>query len=139
MKFWKSTRTPSPKVGVALRVWGFTPSYSFTFFYTPRSLWCDFWVSFRPTPLRFFCLNSRVSFWPATLWLLCLGRELKANRVATNVIVVIMTVFFFCQRFNFLILKHYPYDGFVTICCWCFKNVINSIHKTIICCIISST
>jgi hypothetical protein len=32
-------------------------------------------------------------------------------------------------------LKHYPYDRFVTICCWCFKNVINSIHKTIIHCI----
>jgi hypothetical protein len=27
LKFRKSTRTPSPKVGVALRVWGFTPSH----------------------------------------------------------------------------------------------------------------
>jgi len=45
LKFWKSTRTPSPKVGVALGVWGFIPSYSLIFFYTPRSMWCDSWAS----------------------------------------------------------------------------------------------
>jgi hypothetical protein len=28
LKFWKSTGTPSPKVGIALGVWGFTPSHS---------------------------------------------------------------------------------------------------------------
>jgi hypothetical protein len=28
LKFWESTGTPSPKVGVALGVWGFTPSHS---------------------------------------------------------------------------------------------------------------
>jgi len=28
LKFWKSTGTPSPKVGVALGVWGLTPSHS---------------------------------------------------------------------------------------------------------------
>jgi hypothetical protein len=28
MKFWESTGTPSPKVGVALGVWGLTPSHS---------------------------------------------------------------------------------------------------------------
>jgi hypothetical protein len=27
LKFWESTGTPSPKVGVALGVWGFTPSH----------------------------------------------------------------------------------------------------------------
>ncbi len=27
LKFWESTETPSPKVGVALGVWGFTPSH----------------------------------------------------------------------------------------------------------------
>jgi hypothetical protein len=30
LKFWKSTRTPSPKVGIALGVWGFTPSHFLT-------------------------------------------------------------------------------------------------------------
>jgi hypothetical protein len=30
LKFWKSTGTPSPKVGVALGVWGFTPSHFLT-------------------------------------------------------------------------------------------------------------
>jgi len=30
LKFWESTRTPSPKVGVALGVWGFTPSHFLT-------------------------------------------------------------------------------------------------------------
>jgi hypothetical protein len=32
LKFWKSTGTPFPKVGVALGVWRFTPSYSLTLF-----------------------------------------------------------------------------------------------------------
>jgi hypothetical protein len=30
LKFWKSTGTPSPKVGVTLGVWGFTPSHFLT-------------------------------------------------------------------------------------------------------------
>jgi len=30
LKFWESTETPSLKVGVALEVWGFTPSQFFT-------------------------------------------------------------------------------------------------------------
>jgi hypothetical protein len=30
LKFWESTKTPSPKVGVALGVWGFTPSHFLT-------------------------------------------------------------------------------------------------------------
>jgi hypothetical protein len=30
LKFWESTRTPFPKVGVALGVWGFTPSHFLT-------------------------------------------------------------------------------------------------------------
>jgi hypothetical protein len=31
LKFWESTGTPSPKVGIALGVWGFTPSHFPTF------------------------------------------------------------------------------------------------------------
>jgi hypothetical protein len=53
LKFWESTGTPSPKVGVALGVWGFTPSYSLTLSNTPGSMWCDS----RASP----CLNSRTS------------------------------------------------------------------------------
>jgi len=30
LKFWESIRTPSPKVGIALGVWGFTPSHFLT-------------------------------------------------------------------------------------------------------------
>jgi hypothetical protein len=41
LKFWESTWIPSPKVGVALRVWGFTPSYFLTLSNTPGSMWCD--------------------------------------------------------------------------------------------------
>jgi hypothetical protein len=63
LKFREFTGTPSPKVGVALGVWGFIPSH---FSYTPGSPWCD----------------SRASLWPAPLQPLCLGREPKA-RVAT--------------------------------------------------------
>jgi hypothetical protein len=45
LKFRKSIGTPSPKVGIALGVWGFTPSYSFTLSNTPGSMWCDSWAS----------------------------------------------------------------------------------------------
>jgi len=59
LKFRKSTGTPSPKVGIVLGVWGFTPSYSLTLFYTLGSVWCDSRAS--------FCLDSRASSYPATL------------------------------------------------------------------------
>jgi hypothetical protein len=66
LKFQKSTGIPSPKVGVALGVWGFTPSHFLTLTYIPESMWCD----------------SRPYSWPATLQPLCFGHKLKA-RVAT--------------------------------------------------------
>jgi hypothetical protein len=53
LKFWESTRTPSPKVGVALGVWGFTPSHFLTLpgvcDMTPRLL-------FGPHPCDLFAL-----------------------------------------------------------------------------------
>ncbi len=72
LKFQESTRIPSPKVGVALGVWGFIPSYSLTLSYIPGGMWCDSWASSCPTPLRFLCLNSRASSWPAPLQALLL-------------------------------------------------------------------
>jgi hypothetical protein len=53
LKFWESTGTPSPKVGIVLGVWGFIPSYSLTLSYTPGSVWCDSRAS--------SCLDSRAS------------------------------------------------------------------------------
>jgi hypothetical protein len=46
LKFQESIETPFPKVGVALGVWGFTPSYSFTLSYTFGSMWCNSRASF---------------------------------------------------------------------------------------------
>jgi hypothetical protein len=74
LKFQESIGTPSPKVGVALGVWGFTPSYSLTLSYTPRSMWCDSWAFSWLVPLWPLCFDSRASSWPATLYL-CLGCE----------------------------------------------------------------
>jgi hypothetical protein len=71
LKFQDSTRTPSPKVGVALGVWMFIPSHSLTLSYIPRSMWCDSWASSWFAPLRPLCVNSRASSWPAPLWPLC--------------------------------------------------------------------
>jgi len=59
LKFRESKGTPSPKVGVGLGVWRFTPSYSLTLSYIPRSMWCDSRASSWPTPLRLLCLDSR--------------------------------------------------------------------------------
>jgi hypothetical protein len=58
LKFRESIETPSPKVGVALGVWGFTPSYSLTLSNIPESAWCDSQVSFWPAPLQPLCLDS---------------------------------------------------------------------------------
>ncbi len=78
LKFQKSTRTPSPKVGVALGVWGFTPSHVLTLSgicdVTPR-------LSLGPHPCNPFALvvspklrlrhfNKRHAYWQ-TLPVLC--------------------------------------------------------------------
>jgi hypothetical protein len=68
LKFWESTGTPSPKVGVALGVWVFTPSHSLTLSYTPGSMWCDSSASSWPAPLQCLCIDSQASF--LLLWLL---------------------------------------------------------------------
>jgi hypothetical protein len=78
LKFQKSTGTPSPKVGVALGVWVFTPSHSLTLSNNLESMWCDSRVS--------FCLNSRASSWLALLQCLCLDSRasfLLAYNLAT--------------------------------------------------------
>jgi len=67
LKLQESTRTPFPKVGIALGVWGFTLSYSLTLSYTPGSMWCDSRASSWPAPLRPLCFDSQASSWPATL------------------------------------------------------------------------
>ncbi len=84
LKFRESTETPSPKVGVTLGMWVFTPSHSLTLPYIPRSMWCDSRASSWFAPLWPLCLGSRASSWLATLQPFCLGREPKA-RVATMV------------------------------------------------------
>jgi hypothetical protein len=75
LKFQESTGTPSPKVGVALGVWGFTPSYSLTLSNTPGSMWCDSrassWLNSRVS----LWLNSRASLWFAPLQPPCFGRK----------------------------------------------------------------
>jgi hypothetical protein len=83
LKFWESTGTPSPQLGVALGVWGFTPSYSLTLSNTPGSMWCDSRAS--------SCLNSRASSWPALLQCLCLDSRasfLLARNLATPLALV---------------------------------------------------
>jgi hypothetical protein len=83
LKFRESTRTPSPKVGVALGVWVFTPSHSLTLSNNPGSMWCDSRAS--------FCLNSRASSWPALFQCLCLDSRasfLLARNLATPLALV---------------------------------------------------
>jgi hypothetical protein len=83
LKFWKSTGTPSPKVGVALGTWVFTPHTPSHFLTFPGV--CDVTPSFPfgSHPCNAFALTPELpSSWPATLQALCLGREPKAG-VAT--------------------------------------------------------
>jgi len=80
LTFRESTETPSPKVGVALGVWVFTPSHFLTLpgvcDVTPQlPLGLHLCNAFALTP-------ELLSSWPAPLQLLCLGREPKAS-VAT--------------------------------------------------------
>jgi hypothetical protein len=62
IKFQNSTRIPSPKVGIALGVWGFTPSH---------------------LPTLLGVCDVKASSWPSTFQPLCLGHKPKA-RVATH-------------------------------------------------------
>jgi hypothetical protein len=94
MKIWEFTGIPSPKVGVALVVWVFTPSHSLTLSYIPGNMWCDSRASSWPAPLWLLYLDSWVSSWPATLQPLCFGRESKA-RVTTTFIPNFNSCFFF--------------------------------------------
>jgi len=72
LKIRESTGTLSPKVGVALGVWGFIPSHSFAFLET-----CN--------------MTLGLLSWLATLKALCLGCESKA-RVATSYICVVSPI-----------------------------------------------
>ncbi len=62
LKFRESMGIPSPKVGVALGVWGFTPSYSLTLSYTPGSVWVTPGLLLGPHPCGFFALTPRLPF-----------------------------------------------------------------------------
>jgi hypothetical protein len=62
LKFQESTGTPSPKMGVALGMWVFTPSHSLTLPYTPGNMWCESQASSWPAPLYCLCFDSRASF-----------------------------------------------------------------------------
>ncbi len=64
LKFWESTGTPSPKVGVALGVWWLTPSHS-------------------PSLPRVSDVTPRLPLGPHPCNPFCIGREPKA-RVATR-------------------------------------------------------
>jgi len=88
LKFRKSTGTPSPKVGVALGVWGFTPSHFITFpgvcDVTPGlPLALALGLLFALTPELPLGLLSGFTLARTLVVLFCLGREPKA-RVATS-------------------------------------------------------
>ncbi len=83
LNFQESIETLSPKVRVALGMWGFTHSYLLTLSYTPKSVWhdsrasscLDFWASScldsRASSCldswASSCLDSQTSSWPSTL------------------------------------------------------------------------
>jgi hypothetical protein len=82
LKFWEFTETPSPKVGVALGVWGFSPSH----FLTLPGV-CDVTpgLPLALTPGHPLGLTPGLPFGPHPCNSLCLGREPKA-RVATQMV-----------------------------------------------------
>jgi len=94
LKFWESTRIPSPKVGVALGVWGFTPSHFPTLpgvcDVTPR-------LSFSPHPCNPFTLvaSPKLGLWQSWFTILHIF-EIRFN-VAN----------FACQSWFFSIIINY--------------------------------
>jgi hypothetical protein len=64
LKFWKSTGTPSPKVGVALGVWWLTPSHSSTL---PGVSNVTPGLPLGPHPCNPFCLGREPKARVATL------------------------------------------------------------------------
>jgi hypothetical protein len=105
LKFRESTGTPSPQVGIALRVWGFIPSHFLTLpgvcdvtpglplTLTPGHplgltpglpLSLTLGLPFGLTPGLPFGLTPRLSFGPHLCNSLCLGREPKARVVTLS-------------------------------------------------------
>jgi hypothetical protein len=76
LKFQESTGTPLPKVGVALGVWGFTPSHFLTLSHTPGSM-------ARTLAMPLPWLPGFLPLGPQPCNPLSLGREPKA-RVVTR-------------------------------------------------------
>jgi hypothetical protein len=83
LKFWESTRTPSPKAGVALGVWGFTPSHFPTLpgvpDVTPR-------LPFGPHPCNPFCLGHKPKVRVATHNILTLLSHLSCYTKILHII-----------------------------------------------------
>jgi hypothetical protein len=73
LKFRESTGTPSPKLGVALGMWGLTPSHSPTLSYIPGSVWwLPGFLLARNLPMPLLSLSGFLPFWLATLPCFCL-------------------------------------------------------------------
>jgi hypothetical protein len=62
LKIWKCTRTPTPKMGVHLKVWGFIPLHSFAL---PRAWDVNPRLLSWPTPLQAlaFVASLRLGLW----------------------------------------------------------------------------
>jgi hypothetical protein len=84
LKFWESTGTPYPKMGVALGVWVFTPSHSLTLSYILESMWCDSRASSWPAPLQPLCLTLRLPFGPHPCSLFALTLKLPLGLQPCN-------------------------------------------------------
>ncbi len=98
LKFWESTGTLTPKVGVTLGVWGFTPSHFLTL--------SGSFLAFHPCGL--FALTPGLPLGPQPCNPLCLGCEPKA-RVATVILRWLSTnclyleILFFLKNTYFLV------------------------------------
>jgi hypothetical protein len=73
LKIQKSTETPSPKVGVALGVWGFIPSHF-------------------PTLPGACSVTPELPSWLVTLQALCLGYKPKARVATQHILLLVMMI-----------------------------------------------
>jgi len=76
MKFWESTETPSPKVGVALGVWRFTPSHFSTL---PGVCAVTPMLSLGPQPCNPFCFGHKPKAKVATFAIYWWCENIRSN------------------------------------------------------------
>ncbi len=110
LKVWESIKTPTPKMGAHLGVWGFIPYFS----HTPKSMKCDSRASLLACTFANPCFHCEPKARVATIVLFCyhflffhclLLLSFSSLPLSSFVIIFFFSIVFFCASFSSLPLS----------------------------------